>query len=659
MKRELGLAAAVYAALAVLMTWPLVRDWQSAVPIGGDNLHLAWVLAWIAHALADDPLSLFEGNIFHPAAKTIALSDPNVSSALLVAPAWWSGAEAGALVNLLFLSSFVFCGLAAQALAREWGASALGAFAAGLFFAFSPHRFSHVDHVQLYAFWWTPLALLALDRFLRTGSGWALSAGALCLVLQSYASLYLAAFAAAATVLLFMTALVSGRARLDWRPALGKVALAAGLAALLCVPLAIAYAEVRFTWGATRSLEQNLRFSASPFAYLSAAPGNVVWGRVLERFADPVAPWEKHLFPGIVPILLAIVALVLDWKSWRVWYGFMLALVGFVCSLGPMLIWWGQRTGIALPYLVAWEWLPPLQGLRGPARWGLLVSLGLALVAGAGISRVPRAVAAAALAFAALEAWVYPLPTTPVPTVGPTRLDEWLARGVLGAVIELPLPPSGESQYERETARIYRSTFYWPRLVNGYSGYTPPPYGALREVLAVEPPERVLPVLAAWSVRTIVLHETEMTPAARAAWQPLVDRGELRRSFTDEGVVVLQHDFRPAPFRRLVARLANPPALQAGEWSAAKIAFEEGDPPVALPPAMLGWRRSRARWTAADGAILETRAKYFCPPIVSRELAWRTVYLVAPEIAGTYRVRIEGDCFELEESVEVAGPPLK
>ena len=170
-------------------------------PVGGDNLHLAWVLAWVAHALPHGPAR---------ACSTATSSTPRrrrsrcrtrtsrrrCSSRLL----WWIvGSGPRLLVNALFLASFVLCGLSAQAARARWGGQPARRLSpAGLLFAFAPQRFSHVDHVQLYAFWRTPLALLALDRFLRDGEQpLALAASVrVSRPFKSYASLYLAAFAA-------------------------------------------------------------------------------------------------------------------------------------------------------------------------------------------------------------------------------------------------------------------------------------------------------------------------------------------------------------------------------------------------------------------------------------------------------------------------------
>ncbi|MGH7818957.1 MAG: hypothetical protein ACREQ9_04215, partial [Candidatus Binatia bacterium] len=162
-------AGALYAALALAMTWPLAARVTNEIPAGGDNLYVAWSLAWIAHAAVHAPADILHGNIFHPARYALAFSDPNLSSGLALVPVHLAGGNPALLLNVMMLASFVLCGAAVFVLVRDWGATERAAVAAGVFFAFSPLRFSHLDHLQLYSFWWTPLALLAFDRYLREG----------------------------------------------------------------------------------------------------------------------------------------------------------------------------------------------------------------------------------------------------------------------------------------------------------------------------------------------------------------------------------------------------------------------------------------------------------------------------------------------------------
>ena len=89
-RRALVVALAAYLALASLHTWPLVTD------LGGlsrndnaDTMLNEWAIAWVAHALASDPLHLFDGNIFHPSDSTLAYSEPLIVPALLGAPLLW------------------------------------------------------------------------------------------------------------------------------------------------------------------------------------------------------------------------------------------------------------------------------------------------------------------------------------------------------------------------------------------------------------------------------------------------------------------------------------------------------------------------------------------------------------------------------------------
>ena len=56
---------------------------------------------------------------------------------------------------------------------RELTARRDAAIVAGLAFAFAPYRMGQLSHLQMLAYYWAPLALLGLHRWLRTGrTGW-------------------------------------------------------------------------------------------------------------------------------------------------------------------------------------------------------------------------------------------------------------------------------------------------------------------------------------------------------------------------------------------------------------------------------------------------------------------------------------------------------
>jgi hypothetical protein len=643
--------ALLYAAVAVWMTWPLAMRMASMMPAGGDNVYVAWSLAWVAHALGTQPLRLFDGNLFHPVSRTLLFSDPNVSSGLLTSPAYALGAPPAVLLNLLYLGSFVSCGVSAFLLVREWYGGRRAAIAAGLLFAFSSIRLGQFDHVQLMPFWWTPLSLLYLGRFLHGGERRPLVLMACAFALQVYTSIYLAALAASALVLQAILAVATGRSRRTIRElAIGALA-AAGIVAILCSPLIACFLEVRRTWAPTRSLGENLLYSASPLAYLSAFPKSVFWGRALAGFRDPVAPWEKYLFPGIVPLVLAAYAFWRERDAWIVRYGLLLAAVSLVLSLGPHLLWRGEDTGWPLPYLVGYEWLPPLRALRVPARWGLLASLGLSLAAAAGASRLRGGISLLALVLALAEARIRPFPLGNAPAID-RAVDRFLAGAGDGPIVELPLGETSEVRDRLEPPRLYASTRHWRRLANGYSGYTPPSYQALAAITGTRPPEEVLPVLAAWNIRTVVLHLNQMTDDQRSRWS--APCAGAREVFSDRAIRVLEVRAPSEPYRPVRAELDAVGRLAAGRREAV-IAVLRSEHPTALPPALFGWHRGRARWWSREGGSAELWAKYYCPPVIHEQMPVKPLFLQTPAAAGAYRLELKTSCFEVSTEIQI-GP---
>ena len=139
-------------------------------------------------------------------------------------------------------------------------------------------------------------------------------------------------------------------------------------------------------------------------------------------------------------------------------------------------------------------------GVRVPARYGMIVTLGLAALTALGVAAIDRRhqarVGVIAGALILLEAIAVPIPINqnatgyrqaglaPLPasvTTGSAAPEvyRFAARLPASAVlIELPL---GEPAFD--VRYMFYSTLHWKRLVNGYSGGAPPQYELLTESL--------------------------------------------------------------------------------------------------------------------------------------------------------------------------------
>lgn len=169
-------------------------------------------------------------------------------------------------------------------------------------------------------------------------------------------------------------------------------------------------------------------------------------------------------------------------------------LVAAWLSLGPLPQAQGRPVEIAAPYRVLYEHVPGFDGLRVPARLGVIESLMLAMLGAYGAhaltrSRTGRAVLAAAGVFFLVEATHVPFTTNgmaPVrgyatpearlyrPARAPAVYREMARQPADSVLLELPF---GQPDYDLRA--MFYSTVHWHSLVNGYSGVFPPHYGLL------------------------------------------------------------------------------------------------------------------------------------------------------------------------------------
>jgi hypothetical protein len=255
----------------------------------------------------------------------------------------------------------------------------------------------------------------------------------------------------------------------------------------------------------TRAASEISTWSATPSSFVAAPYDNRLYGWTY-KYGGP----EGHLWPGAIAIALGVAGIWTARRRSITWmYGAAL-LLSALLALGTN----------APVYRLALLVVPPLRGLRAPARFGMVFAMAVAVLAGLGaawlLSRLPRsrwrhlagaAVLAGVVAEYAsdvgpLHAWVQRVPI----------YARWLAQQPAGAVVDLPIARADRlPQHEAEWS-FYGRSHHHP-MVNGYSGYYPKPYIELLGEMVAFPRGRSVEALRERDVRYIVLHETHYDAA--------------------------------------------------------------------------------------------------------------------------------------------------
>lgn len=494
-------ALALFVVLAILHTWPLATAPGTLGRTDNADAQLnAWVLAWVAHQVVRDPVHLFDANIFYPERNTLAFSEHLFVPAMLGAPLSWAGAPPVLVHNLVLLAGMALTGWATSLVLARWTGSWRAGVLAGSVAAFNAHTLTRLPHVQAMHVEFLPLALLALDRLLERPRVRTSLALAVSYALQALCSGYLLVF----------TALALGAGALarapEWlapsraRRALPALALAAALALVICAPFLRPYAAARTEQGLRRSVSEVTKFSASLRDYWTTGSRlhTALWMRRVPRGQD-------SLFPGAIPLALGLGTIVsgLAWRDRRARLLLAAGVAAFVCSFGP-------KVPI---YAWLYDWVTPLQGLRGAARFGYLVIFAVGGLAAFGLASAERAwrpraprlatwVAVALVVAVNVEAARAPLGYTRFE--GIPRVYDVLATIDHAVIAEMPFPPANRTP--RNAGPVLASTLHWHPLLNGYSGFVPASYVRHAEELAGFPDARAMATLRRLGVTHVVVH---------------------------------------------------------------------------------------------------------------------------------------------------------
>ena len=283
-----------------------------------------WILAWgaehIPHLLtgAMSWSQYWDANIFHPSPLALAFSEHLFGQSLQILPIYWLTGNIILCYNLLFVSTFALSAFGTYLLVRDLTGDRRAAFIAGLVFGFLPYRIASVPHLQVLSSQWMPFALWGLNRFVtriadpgsRIPAYRALVLGTGALVLQNwscgYYLLYFAPFAPLFAIHRMWALRQLGDVRL-WAGLGG----AAGVTLMLTLPFLLPYTQAQQLFGFARPFAEVVQFSANVWSYVTASESVRLFGSSLRYYTRP----EGETFLGIVPWLLALVAMIALWSA--------------------------------------------------------------------------------------------------------------------------------------------------------------------------------------------------------------------------------------------------------------------------------------------------------------------------------------------------------
>ncbi len=443
---------------------------------GNDSLEFIWSTWWFKHALLDlraSPLQIsvlnYPDGIYFPLL-------PAMSQSFLLALPVAAITSPVIAFNIVYFLSFPLCGLAGYWLCAELTGDQRAAFIGGLIWAFFPNKMGHAltGHLFQLVVFTLPLAALFLLRVLRQPSArHAVLAGIALAIAATIHPVNVAYF-----LLPLLIVVIGGRwietKTLPWR----ELALTALTGGALSAPLFLPTVLNREQLGSL--VERGaVGFSTDLLAFIIPAPGSpLIAGTPLAELSARVAPFpfETIAYLGIVPIILALFALLWRWRESRLWLW--LGLIAAVLALGPVLQIGREivrmpvevdRFPVLMPYAFLGR-LPFFQWSRTPGRLNETVMFAMAILASLGmaaaLARIKKPIigwaiwiaASVIIPFEFIVQW--PMPTSPVP-VSPA-LSQLADDDSFKAVMNFPVPENTINLYS-----LIQQTYHQHPMIGG------------------------------------------------------------------------------------------------------------------------------------------------------------------------------------------------
>lgn len=391
-------AFALYAGLAILLTWPLAAYVTAAVPGNAfDSWQNMWNMWWLRTALLEGVNPYFTPMLYHPQGTSLLLQTLNPINFLTSLPVhFFFGLTAA--YNFAILLNLTLSGFVAYLLAIDVTGDRRAALIGGVIFATSGYLLAQVlgGHTHMTAAWPLPLAVLTLRYAYRRPTLVMILVAGAALALNMLADWQYFLFALIwagwyALWMLFAPGTSQMQAQSRASGVMGRISAilplvgAVVVALVLTSPLIIATARTAAVTptAATEGGPDFRREQSVDLADL-VIPSQIhpVWGSLAEQaqaYKANTHIQNKTAYLGLIALILGLLGL--RGRESLFW---LVSMVLFIAlAMGPVFQIAGWNSGVPLPSALLFE-LPLVGIFRYPMRFMALAMLALAMLAAYG-----------------------------------------------------------------------------------------------------------------------------------------------------------------------------------------------------------------------------------------------------------------------------------
>ncbi len=516
---------------SIYITFPLIFHLGDYTTGLGDEMVIAWIQNWVIHALTTNPLSLFNANIYYPYENSLAFSDVFITSSILSFPILKIINEPIAAVNFTFISSLTMLGFSIYLLCFYLTRNFLASILSGILVVFSPAVLDKAVHLQILSIQWVPLSILFFIIFLKRYQTRYLMSSLAFFVLQTYNSFLPGYFIVLSYIVILLFFLWNKKLDLKRLFSIKNGALFA-ITVILIALIAIPYYKVSHQFNYTRDIRDAIHFALQPEDFYYPSQYTRLQQPLFAFSHLKKYPQNASLKPGYIGAVFSILTLftlfVFIKKIKRNDFLFnafsTISLLGLVLSLGPALhlerVTIHKPFPIILPYALFYHIVPGFQGFRNSARWEMLFIIFVSVAVSMLLSKLlkkhkpeTKTILYILLIFLVVIEFNFPMKFVKVPQISEfPKVYSWLATTPeKSKIIELPIynwnmwPGT-----QNELLRQYYSTIHFRKMVNGYSGFSPPPWQALvTSILSEFPSDKSIENLRKIGITYIIIHKDE------------------------------------------------------------------------------------------------------------------------------------------------------